>query len=483
MNQAAPAPRLTLDDVAAMIQRGDLDGARAQCERYFAAVDAAALRAPFHFYLGVIEQRGGNLEAGIKHFELALAQNRRNPAWLRQAASAHVSAHSIERAEHLYREALRIDPRDALSHYNFGILLQHKANWQGARRAFEAAIAHRPHFAEALVNLGNTLIELGESDSVEGCYRRALDINPQLVPALQGLGLVLSGRGIHAAAARAYEAIVEIDPSHVDAWLLLLDCRLAVGDHAGAIACAERVLAIAPKDSSAETMARFKLAQLGGEDIATIPHAAITRLYTGMAGTFDTHLVQRLGYRIPTLVIDELRDWLTRFPGTHGKPPSVCDLGCGTGLFGQEVRRYAGRLIGVDLSASMLARAAAHGCYDELIESALEAFLTRATESFDLVTATDVLIYVGRLEELFARVAARLSPGGQFAFSIESPTDLDTDFTLLPSGRFAHHPRYIERLAADSGFISVKCLPTDIRNENGAPISGFVFVFEAGGGK
>ena len=123
MNQAAPAPRLTLDDVAAMIQRGDLDGARAQCERYFAAVDAAALRAPFHFYLGVIEQRGGNLEAGIKHYELALAQNRRNPAWLRQAASAHFSAHSIERAEHLYREALRIDPCDALSHYNFGILL------------------------------------------------------------------------------------------------------------------------------------------------------------------------------------------------------------------------------------------------------------------------------------------------------------------------------------------------------------------------
>ena len=144
----------------------------------------------------------------------------------------------------------------------------------------------------------------------------------------------------------------------------------------------------------------------------------IERLYAGMADTFDEHLTQRLGYRVPSLVVDELTPWLSDFAQRHNRLPSVLDLGCGTGLFGVAVRQYAATLTGVDLSAAMLAKARERGIYDELIESDLQSFLlpNASRKLFDLTVATDVFIYVGNLDSLFPKIAAHISHAGRFAF-------------------------------------------------------------------
>ncbi len=484
-NNASAADQHAIDAIAEKVKRGDMAGARADCQRHFSAVSVlndVARQAPFHFWMGVIEQRSGTLPAAIEHFDSALAVNRRHPSWLRQAASAHFESNSLERAEHLYRAALRIEPRDALSHYNLGILLQQQHDWQGARRAFEAALTHQPRFAEALVNLANTLIELSDLPKVEACYRRALEINPRLALAHHGLGRHLLRRGRAAEAADLFASAVDCDSRLVDAWLDLAECRHLSGNdegaEMGAIACVEQVLAMAPIDSVAHTTAQFKLAQYRGEKPSTLPHAMVARLFADMAGTFDEHLTQHLGYRIPALLIDQLKDWLTAFPARGAHLPSVCDVGCGTGLFGVEARRYSGHMVGVDLSAAMIAQARARGCYDELIDNDLLSYLSVTDEKFDLIAATDVVLYVGRLEEMFTLVAARLSDGGRFAFTTESPPALDADFALLPAGRFAHHPRYILRLAKDVGMNIVAKVDATIRTENGSPLAGHIFILE-----
>ena len=488
-NSANAADQHAIDAIAEKVTRGDMAGARVDCQRHFSAVSVvsddahdAARKAPFHFWMGVIEQRSGTLPAAIEHFDSALAVNRRHAPWLRQAASAHFESNSPDRAEHLYRAALRIEPRDALSHYNLGILLQLKHDWQGARRAFEAALTHQPRFAEALVNLANTLIELSDLSKVEACYRRALEISPRLALAHHGLGRHLLRRGRAAEAADFFASAVDCDSRLLDAWLDLAECRHLSGNDEGAglgaIACVEHVLAIAPIDSPAYSTAQFKLALYRGEKPATLPHAMVARLFADMAGTFDEHLTQRLGYRIPALLIDQLKNWLTAFPARGAHLPSVCDLGCGTGLFGVEVGRYSGRVVGVDLSAAMIAHAHAHGCYDELIETDLLSYLSVTDEKFDLIAATDVVLYVGRLEEMFELVAARLSEGGRFAFTTESPPALDADFALLPAGRFAHHPRYILRLAEGVGMNVVAQVDATIRTESGLPLAGHIFILE-----
>ncbi len=451
--------------------------------RFLAAVADPARQAPLRFWLGIIEQRGGALPAAVEQFELALKFNRRHAPWLLQAGLAHFQLNALDRAEKLYREALRLEPRTPVGHYNLGVLLQQKQDWAGARRAFEAAIVHQPQFPEALVNLANTLVELAEPESAEAGYRRALEGNPRLANAHHGLGLIHLRRGQHALAARYFDAAIECDPSLLDAWLDLAECHHLVGDDARAVACLELLLARpaamgAPADTTALATARFKLAQYRGEQPDATPHALVARLHDGMAATFDEHLTGRLGYRVPALLIAELDTWLTDFPSKHGRLPAVLDLGCGTGLFGGEVRRYAASVHGVDLSASMLTRARERGVYDVLTESDLATYLAGSNKVFDLIAATDVLIYVGRLDEMFEGVAARLAAGGCFAFSTETPAGLEQDCLLLPTGRFAHHARYVERLADANGLAVTKCIDTTIRTENGVPLAGHLFILQ-----
>ena len=113
-----------------------------------------------------------------------------------------------------------------------------------------------------------------------------------------------------------------------------------------------------------------------------------------------------------------------------------------------------------------------------MIENDLLSFLDGSKEVFDLIVATDVFIYVGRLDELFARVTLRLSTGGRFAFSTEALLVGDADYHFQPSGRFAHHPRYIARLAEEYGLAVVKQVDCDIRTENGLPLAGQLTILE-----
>ena len=112
------------------------------------------------------------------------------------------------------------------------------------------------------------------------------------------------------------------------------------------------------------------------------------------------------------------------------------DLGCGTGLAGPGLRIARSRLVGVDLSPRMLAKAEERGCYDALIEVDMMTFLEQTSERFDLLFAADTLVYLGGLDDFFAAAARVAMPGGLLAFNVETTTL--ANWVLLPSGRFAH---------------------------------------------
>jgi SAM-dependent methyltransferase len=103
----------------------------------------------------------------------------------------------------------------------------------------------------------------------------------------------------------------------------------------------------------------------------------------------------------------------------------VLDLGCGFGWFCRYAREQgAARVLGIDVSARMLARAHA-STHDaaityrraDLEEEDLE--LSRA--SFDLVFSSLVFHYLVQLEGLLAQVAQALVPGGRLVCSVEHP--------------------------------------------------------------
>jgi SAM-dependent methyltransferase len=109
-------------------------------------------------------------------------------------------------------------------------------------------------------------------------------------------------------------------------------------------------------------------------------------------------------------------------------PPSlrglrILDLGCGFGYFAREARaRGARQVIGVDLSARMLAaaRAATHDDGILYVRAALEDYAPEA-DAFDLVVSSLALHYIADYASLVRKVASALMGGGRFAFSVEHP--------------------------------------------------------------
>lgn len=101
----------------------------------------------------------------------------------------------------------------------------------------------------------------------------------------------------------------------------------------------------------------------------------------------------------------------------------IVDLGCGFGWFCRWAREHgAARVLGLDLSERMLARARAD-TRDDAIEYRC-ADLERADlpeASFDLAYSSLALHYVDDLGRLLGTVHRALVPGARFVFSIEHP--------------------------------------------------------------
>jgi SAM-dependent methyltransferase len=101
----------------------------------------------------------------------------------------------------------------------------------------------------------------------------------------------------------------------------------------------------------------------------------------------------------------------------------VVDLGCGFGWFCRWARAEgAARVLGIDVSEKMLARARA-ATRDAAI-TYLQANLERLgleLASFDLAYSSLALHYVVDLQGLLANVQHALEPGGRLIFSVEHP--------------------------------------------------------------
>jgi predicted TPR repeat methyltransferase len=138
------------------------------------------------------------------------------------------------------------------------------------------------------------------------------------------------------------------------------------------------------------------------------------------------------------------------------------------------VAPYARQLIGVDLSAGMLAQAKEKHVYDDLIKSELVACMRERPEAFDLIVSADTLCYFGALEDVVIAAARALRVDGLLVFTLERAVDESVgDFQLEIHGRYSHARGYVERLLAGAGLIA-EIVDADLRMESGVPVAGLV---------
>lgn len=243
---------------------------------------------------------------------------------------------------------------------------------------------------------------------------------------------------------------------------------MAAGRRDEAVAAFTRCLQI---DAADRLGAVIKLALLGAvPEPPQLPPGYVAALFDQYAPRFDVKLVERLGYCVPELLASAIADLK---PG-HETGERVLDLGCGTGLAAERLRRRAAWLEGVDLSAGMLDQARRKGLYDALHRDDLLAALASPWARYDIVLAADVLIYLGALEPVMAAVAPALAADGLFAFSLQK---LDGgDYRLGADHRFSHGPAYVAGCAAAAGLSVLRLDEAVIREEGGQPVIGLIVV-------
>lgn len=271
----------------------------------------------------------------------------------------------------------------------------------------------------------------------------------------------------HAACELMREALA-LAPAWAAGWFRLGEMLAVTGALAAALEAWGTALHLEPEDRLG---AALKLELHGGlAGLEAVPSAFVETLFDQYAGTFDEALVERLGYRVPELLHTAIAK-TGRLTFSH-----VLDLGCGTGLMGERLRASASFLHGIDISGEMLKRAEAKRVYDRLEQADLQK-IAALPQGADLVTAADVLMYVGALERLFGQVAAVLAAGALFAFSVECHVGSEA-LALRPSRRYAHAEDYVRDALALAGFDLLSMERAIIRMDRGEPVEGLIVAAE-----
>ncbi|MBV8761952.1 MAG: tetratricopeptide repeat protein, partial [Deltaproteobacteria bacterium] len=116
-----------------------------------------------------------------------------------------------ESAEHLFRQAIDLEPSMAAALTNLGNLVYRQGESDEARRLYERALEHDPQQAEARYNLANLLDDVGETELAIAELRKVCAAAPDFADAHYNLGLMLAQVGGSAQAKQYLERYLELD--------------------------------------------------------------------------------------------------------------------------------------------------------------------------------------------------------------------------------------------------------------------------------
>ncbi len=365
-----------------------------------------------------------------------------------------------------YRKVLSLKPGYAEAHYNLGNALLAQGRLDEAIACYQQALSLKPDLIQAYLNLGNALRDQDRIDEAIASYRKALSLNPYLPQVHINLGNAFLDQGKKDEAVAFYRRALWLNPDSAQAHLNLGNALREIGRMGEAKTCYQQVLRVDPGN----IIAAHILTALEGGDSECSPGKYVEVLFDDMANKFDRHLLHNLKYKVPEELVRMIRDFSKPSPEKW----DVLDLGCGTGLVGVAIAPYARRLVGVDLSPRMLAKARERGLYHRLERTDVMSMMRgEKRESYDTIIAADVFIYIGDLDNVMGEAKRLLHHNGLFGFSLEN-LDLKSDYKLMPTTRYAHSPAYIEKLAGKYGFHIHRMVPTNIRLENDGPVRGWL---------
>jgi predicted TPR repeat methyltransferase len=417
----------------------------------------------------------------------------------------HWQTNKLDLAVDLIGSAIKCNPNNHEYFLNFGELLQHQDKLDNARKSFDIAIRLAPNLAVAWIKLGNllriqrrydealltyehaftldsnnaeasalsagVLHELGRYDEALARCDFSLAISPHQLKTLVVKADCLVQLGRTAEAAASYQEASDANPNLAPLWSLLGETLEQLGDRDGAIKALRRMREIDPSDQYG---ASVKLMQLGADETSEMPPAYVRLLFDKYAATFDTALVEGLGYRGPSVLFEAVQSTCQ----AHQKPAKfkqAIDLGCGTGLAAVAFAKMVDQFIGIDLSPGMIEKARARGLYAQLeVTDMLEGLRTKPDSCVEFVFSADSMVYVANLSPVLKEASRVLALGGLLAFTLERH---DGDGFIMGEGRrYAHSASYVRASIESAGLVVLRLEQQSTRYERGVPVPSLVIV-------
>ena len=461
--------------------------------------------------LALDQLANGRPAAALSALRRALALDPQRAATHAALGSALQDLGRLAEAEAAFREALRLDATLKQTRVALANTLVELGNFQAAVSCYREAMAESPVPAGLYVDLGAALWRLGDAAGALEAFERGSAGNPQSAQAHYNVGCARLELGHFAAAIDSAGEALALQPEFPEALLLraaglaatgAIDAGLGLLDRPGARAvpiqhrclllatrlmnsklfeparpCLERAL----REDPGEVMAGHLLAAVSRANPDHPQEAYVRQLFDASAATFDAELVDKLAYGVPKQMAEALNVIRGAALACFG---DVLDLGCGTGLVAAELASRCRRLVGIDLAPNMLERARARNVYTELRCTDLMTGIAmdEARQArYEVVTAADVFIYVGKLDAVVPAVRKVLCPGGLFAFSAEAVEatgdSAPLGYRLGVMGRYAHSAEYLRQLASLNGFRVELLRGIQIRLEHRRPVEGWLTVW------
>ncbi|MDB2443604.1 tetratricopeptide repeat protein [Gammaproteobacteria bacterium] len=481
--------------------RSELGNLKDAVKSYKSCIKINPNFADGHYNLGIVLEGMGEDDAAIKSYSRAIRVNPRYAAALNRKGNALKNKNKLDEAVDCYdraieiqsdysdaynnkanalkaqgltdsalenyREAIKFNPNHADAYFNFGLTQHELGNFTSAIESLEKAIEVRPDYALAYNALGNAFKDIKKFDLALAQYKAAVQLDQNYAEAHYNIGIYFQESKEFDAALKSYKQALASKADYADAHYNMGIIFQDRNETEAALFSYKEALKIQPNYPEAQHLVN----SLTGQTTTSAPRDYVERIFDDYAEKFEDSLTKKLNYTTPKLIADLIE----KIP-VDNLLSSVLDLGCGTGLVGQEIGNSCARLEGVDISKSMLDVAGQKNVYTKLIHADLAEYLSTEALDFSLFISADVFVYVGDLAEIFRLIKSRNSIAGKLIFTTE---DSESEgFILQGSGRYKHSKGYIESLCEEFGYRVSHFELIPLRAEGEAFISGGLYILD-----
>ncbi len=197
--------------------------------------------------LGKLLVQSGRSREAIEAVQRAVAQRSNAPALHNTLGLAYQAAENEAAAESAFRQALALRPGYAEAHVNLGNLLRCRGDKVGALEELRAAA--KANYVEAAGHLAMLLAEMGRHEEAVESLELANQLRPGRVELLASLGAVLADLKRPEAEERLRQALA-VQPDHAGALCRLGRLLIATFRPEEGFACLEKAVAAAPANAT-----------------------------------------------------------------------------------------------------------------------------------------------------------------------------------------------------------------------------------------